>query len=131
MGVRLPSVASTAITNPLPSTAIETVICTLPPLNIPLDFAQILLFWFASITLAGNGANLTMRLRRGTTTSGATVGTGGWGVTAAASTLVILSGCYPDTPGAIAGQQYCLTCLQAGNTVAGTVNDVAMIALVL
>jgi hypothetical protein len=131
MGVRYPQVSSTVIANAMPATITETVLCILPPINISLDFAQIIIQWFASILMPGNGGNMNMRLRRGTTTAGAIVGNGPYLVTAAASTTVLLSQVYVDTPGAVAAQQYCLTCATIGNNVAGTLNDVCMLAYAL
>jgi len=131
MGVRFPSVASTAIANALPATAAETVICVTPPLTIPLDFAQIFLSWMAAIQSQTGTTTLQMRIRRGITTAGALVGAALWSQQSGAGNNALMSGFYVDTPGAVGGQQYCLTCAQNTATVAGTVADVSLIAFVL
>ena len=65
MGVRFPSVATTTSVGVLPATGAETVVATTPPLNIPLDFAQVLLFWwFVGNTGAGT-VGLVASIRRG------------------------------------------------------------------
>jgi len=130
MGVRYPSVATNVALNVLPATNAETIICTTPPLTIPLDFAQIIIFWFAQITTGTSTTSLQMRVRRGATLAGAIIGTG-WTLTIGAALNALPNGCYIDTPGAVAGQQYTLTCSQQGVTVAGTLIDQCLIAFAL
>lgn len=131
MGVRFPSVSITATGVVLPANANETVLAVTPPLNISLDFAQIFLTWFANM-LAGTGTTaLVFRLRRGTTVLGATIGNTSWPFTTVAGNNVVVGGGYPDTPGAVAGQQYALTVSQTGATAAGTLNDCAVLAFAL
>lgn len=131
MGVRFPQVASNVFVGPLPASAVETVILVSPPLNISLDFSQIVLLWACQI-LAGTGTTaLVFRLRRGTTAAGTLVNVAPWTLTLAAAANGIASGAYPDTPGAVAGQQYALTCSQTGATAAGTFVDGSLIAFAL
>lgn len=131
MGVRFPSVASTTVANVLPASAAETVICVLPAFDIPLDFAQIIIEWFAQITVGTSTTSLVFRIRRGTTVAGAQIGAAPWTFTTVAANLVSISGQYVDTPGAVGGQQYCLTCVQTADTVAGTLSDVCLVAYAL
>jgi len=131
MGVRFPSVATTAFIGPLPASAAETICATTPPLTIPLDFSQVILLWSFTF-LAGTGTTgFSMRIRRGTTTGGAQVGGHSWDFTIAAAASSCYGGAYVDTPGAVAGQQYTLTCVQTGATGAGTGEDVSLIAFAL
>jgi hypothetical protein len=131
MGVRQATASSTTVTNPLPATNAETVICTLPPINFSPDNALIFISWFANI-LAGTGTtSLTFRIRRGITALGASIGVNTWTHTLAAAASACMSGWYPDVPGAVGGQQYVLTCIQNAVTGAGTVQDIAMMAFVL
>lgn len=130
-GVRFPFVASTTFVGPLPANANETVILTTPPLNIPLDFAQIIIEWSCNIT-GGTGALAhVFRIRRGTTAGGLLVNAVGWQHIAAAAVVRTHSGQYVDTPGAVAGQQYSLTVVQTGVTAAGTFNDGVIFAYAL
>lgn len=106
MGVRLPSVVANSIGNAV-GTA-EIVVATTPPMNIPLDFATILLFWYYATTTPASTTNLQLRLRRGTTTAGTLVSSGVNQLVTASATAT-LSGFAFDVPGAVAGQQYSLT----------------------
>lgn len=131
MGVRFNSIASTTFVGPLPASAVETVILTTPLLNPALDFSQVFILWACDI-LAGTGTTaLVFRLRRGTTAAGALVNAAAWTHTLAAGNSAVVTGCYPDSPGAIAGQQYSLTVSQTGATAAGTFNDGSLIAFAL
>ncbi|SRR6266849_4145419 len=129
MGVRFPSVASTTIVT-VSVPAAETVIVTTPPLNISLDFAQIILLWYVLLTSGTGTTSLVYLLRRGTTTAGALLNVSAIDQTTAGNNTR-RSGVYVDTPGAVAAQQYSLTLAQTGLTVNGTVLDVCMIAFAL
>ena len=130
MGVRYPTAFSTTIAGSPPASGAETVVCISAPLTIPLDFAQVLLFWYVSLTTGAGTTSLTWRLRPGTTLTGATINQAfGFVVTAATQTQA--SGCYVHTPGAVAGQQYALTLQGTGTTGAMSVNDVCLLALAL
>lgn len=131
MGVRIYSASSVVVANVLPASAVETVICILPALTLPEDFAQVFLHWMANILAGTSTTALVFRIRRGTTTGGAQVGAAVWTHTLAAGNTAQVGGSYPDTPGAVANQQYCLTCSQTAATVAGTINDLALMAAIL
>jgi hypothetical protein len=131
MGVRFPSVATNTFVGPLPASAVETVVLTTPPINEPIDNAQVLLFWMANLTPGASTTSLVWRLRRGTTTAGVALGLTTWGFTTAAGNFVTNSGWYFDFPGVVAGQQYSLTVSQTADTVAGAWADGALIAMVL
>lgn len=131
MGVRFPSVATTTFIGPLPANATETVILTTPPINEPIDNAQVILYWMAAITAGTSVTGHNFRIRRGTTTAGAVIGANAWTFTTVATNNTVVSGCYVDLPGIVAGQQYSLTVIQQAATVAGTFNDGCLIAMVL
>jgi hypothetical protein len=130
MGVRFPSQASNAILNQPIVTTAQTICCITPPINLPLDFALVLILWYYVVTLGASTNSVTVRIHRGTTTAGAVLNTP-TNFAATASTIVSSSGCYFDTPGAVANQQYSLDIAQVGATGNATVNDVAMLAFVL
>lgn len=131
MGVRFPTIGSTVISNSVIGNAgAEGAVCILPPFNITLDFAQIFLFWYFVASTGTATTAYTMRLRRGSGATGALVNVASF-VTESAGVNVSLSGCYQDTPGAVAGQQYSLTCTPSGATAAGAVLDVALLAVAL
>ena len=131
MGVRFPSAFSTTFVGPLPANATETVVLTTPALTLPLDSAPVFFMWCAEIN-AGTGTTVfAFRIRRGTTTAGAFIGLQPWNLLASVGNAPMQSGCYVDTPGAVGGQQYSLTVVQTGATVAGVWNDGALLAFAL
>lgn len=131
MGVRFPQIASTTFVGPLPASAAETVILTTPPLNISLDFSQIIIQWACDILAGASTTSLVFRLRRGTTVAGTLINAAAWTHTLAAAASAVMSGVYVDTPGAVAGQQYSLTVVQTAATGAGTFNDGCLLAFAL
>jgi hypothetical protein len=132
MGVRFPSVRTNVIVNANLVTVAETVIATTPPLNLPLDFADILLLAYFVINPVGaSTTSVSWRIRRGTTTAGAQVMVSPGSTPATAGVFFSTSMQYFDTPGAVAGQQYTLTCNQNAATANGTVVDVFLAAFVL
>lgn len=131
MGVRFPSVATTTFIGPLPASAAETLVFTTPPINEPIDNAQVLLFWSCVITPGTSTTSLVYRVRRGTLVTSPLVNAAAWSFTTVAANLLFNSGWYPDNPGVVAGQQYSLTVVQTADTVAGAFVDGAMIAMVL
>lgn len=131
MGVRYPSVFSNTFIGPLPASAAETIVCTTPPLTLPLDGATVFLLWtFSVIAGTGNIFN-SFNIRRGTTLAGTAVNAGAQAGPATAASGAMYSGAYFDTPGGVAGQQYTLTVQQGGATAAGTFRDVSMLAFAL
>lgn len=130
MGVRFPSVSSGTLQNPLPANATETVVALTPPLTITLDFAQIFIFWLFNITAGTGTTAVAFRVRRGNTVAGLLV-SGVDAHTLAAGNQANVIGFTVDTPGAVAGQQYCLTLLQTGATGAGVANDIVILAFSL
>ncbi len=132
MGVRLPSVTTAPqLANVTVVTTAETIIATLPPFNISLDYAQILLFWWAMFTVGVGGTGVTVRVRRGAALTSPLVNIGNAILNPGAGNTINLSGCYADVPGAVAGQQYVLTVQQTAATANGTALDPAFIAIML
>src|SRR5258708_3089060 len=115
MGVRFPSVSTTTILGTLPANGAETIIATTPPLNLPLDFAQVILLWYFLGNSGASTTALNFILRRGTTVAGTLINVISGALVTAASG-VRFSGCYVDTPGAVAGQQYSLSESGVGTT---------------
>jgi hypothetical protein len=108
MGVRFPGVATTAIVNGSCPILTETVVLTTPPLSPPLDNAQVYLIWSLKLNTGNQPQTLSYTLRRGTTNGGAVVGFQAQ-ASEVASVILFRGGCYVDTPGVVAGQQYSLT----------------------
>ena len=130
MGVRYPGLGSNAITNTTITTTAETIVATLPALNLAIDYEMVLLFWYAVLTTGAGTTALTARLRRGSTATGTAVNTP-TAIAASASTAVNLAGSYIDTPGIVASQQYVLTLQATGASGNATVADVCISAICL
>src|SRR5216684_1268986 len=130
MGVRFPSVQSNVLVNPNVGINTETVVCTTPPLTLPLDGAVVLLFWYMLHFIGTTAVTTRYLLRRGTTIAGTLINVSA-NLQGTAGNLVLGSGCYFDTPGAVAGQQYSLSCIDPASTVAGAIQDAAMLAFAL
>ena len=131
MGVRFPSVASNTFVGPFPANDTETVVLITPPINEPIDNAQVLLFFSASLGVGAAVTSLTFRIRRGTTTAGTIIFLSPPIATVVAGNNYLGSFWYFDFPGVVAGQQYCLTVVQTAATGASVWTDGAMIAMVL
>ena len=130
MGVRFPSVASTTILASVPASGAETVICTTPPLTLPIDNAQVILL-FSFECLVGTGtATETWRIRRGTTVAGAQVNVAGT-FTIVGNNRWAMGAMYVDTPGAVDKQQYSLSLSGTATTGAWTTEDVCLMAFCL
>ncbi|MBZ5569458.1 MAG: hypothetical protein LAN64_16620 [Acidobacteriia bacterium] len=129
MGVRFATVASTAIVAS-PGAAAETIICTTPPINLFADNALVSIWWWFNMTLQATVSTVAFKLRRGPTTSDTQINRTAAFTWAGGSTC-FYSGCYVDTPGVVAEQQYCITvtCNSAGG--ASLVNDVCLACMVL
>ena len=131
MGVRFPSVQTNTFIGPLPASAAETVLCTTPPLSLPLDFAVVFLFWTFALTAGTGTTSVSFNIRRGPTITGALVTPNTWAQAIAAGALGLMSGNVFDAPGAVGGQQYSLTMTQNGATAAGTPGNVGLLAFAL
>jgi hypothetical protein len=121
MGVRFPGSANQ---QPIVNTAntAETAVLVSQPLNLSLDFQQVIIIWYVNWTPGASTTTTTWRLRRGN------------GITGAALTTQLLdglvvgnrtffSGMFSDVPGAVAGIQYSVTGQQTGGTAPGVVSD--------
>lgn len=131
MGVRFPSVQSNVLANPSVGINTETVVCVTPPLTLPLDSAVVLIFWYMSHTVGATAALCQYRLRRGATTGGALLNAGLGQDASAAGSVVTRSGFYFDNPGAAAGQQYCICCIDTASTGIGAIGDACILAFCL
>ncbi len=130
MGVRFPSGGTNTILGSVPATGAETVLFTTPQLILPLDFAQVFLFWELVHTIGTGTTSYTVRLRRGTTTGGTLINIANSTNTTAGNN-VRASGCYTDIPGAVTGQQYSLSVSGVATTGAFTTLDGTLIAFAL
>lgn len=131
MGVRFPSVQSSTFVGPLPASAAETIVCGVGPLNPSIDGAPVLIFWSMTYTPGTSNTAAIFTLRRGNTLAGVAFQLQPWQTPVTAGARVIASGWYPDSPGVVAEQVYILTIQQVAATVAGTLPDVSLIAMVL
>lgn len=130
MGVRLVSTASTTILGSPIVTNAETVIATSSLINLTLDFQQVLLVWRWSITTSAATISFQTRIRRGISTAGAQVNATDTMVPTAGSTNAT-GGCYVDTPGAVAGQQYSLSVQSVAASGNHVVTDVCLMVFAL
>lgn len=123
MGVRFPSVSSTTLVNTALVNAAETIMLTSPPLNLAVDFEQILIFWSICLNVVGASTTLAqVKIRRGTTAGGTQVNVNATTLATPANQF-FMSGCYIDTPGAVAGQQYTVTLAMLSATANSNAND--------
>lgn len=130
MGVRFPGLGNTTIVTPAIAAAGETVLFTSSPLNLSLDFQQVMIFWFINWTVGTGTTSTAFRIRRGTTITATSV-TANLTVTTAASSFASFSGCYIDSPGAVAGVQYSLTGNQTAGTGTASINDGCILVMAL
>lgn len=129
MGVRFPSVQSTTIVTAAPAAGTESVLCTTPGLNLPIDSAAVLLFGYAAIITGATITAIQLNLRRGTTVAGTLINIA-QNTLVGSATKVLMPIVYFDTPGIVAEQQWSL----CGNFVgagASTTTDVCLIAFAL
>jgi hypothetical protein len=131
MGVRLPSAGNQVLQNALPANNTEVIVLTSQPINISLDFQQVLIFWYISIQAGTSTASIGVKLRRGATTAGLLLNGANAGITLAAGQAQNLTGCWIDTPGAVAGIQYSIGLVQTGATGAGTMLDQSILVMAL
>ena len=130
MGVRFPSAASnTLLAANVPING-HVIVCTTPPINLPIDAAMVLLFWYIVHTVGATAATTQYLLRRGATVASPAVNVQ-QPITAVAGNIVEASGWYFDSPGMIAEQQYSLDCIDVGSTGLGAIQDACIIAFVL
>jgi hypothetical protein len=130
LGVRLPSVSSITLLTAVLTSATETAFVTSPGLNLSLDNALVQIYWMVQLNTGAGTTQIQIKLRRGIDITGLQVGAN-WNNVVTASTNRQLSGCYIDTPGIVAGQQYTVTALQIASAGAGTFSDACIIAMVL
>lgn len=130
MGVRLPTAASITLTTTVLTQNTETAFVTTPPLNLPFDNAQVLLFWYCDIAVGGSTTAMRINVRRGVDITGTLINVGA-NRTVASANIREFSGVYIDTPGAVAGVQYTLTALQTSAAGNGVFNDGSLVAMVL
>jgi hypothetical protein len=130
MGVRFPSAITNVQVGIYGAAGTEVVVLTTPPLTLPLDFAQVFLIWYVVFNCGTGTTGVQKRLRRGPALLSTAFDAGGI-VAVTANTIVSLSGCLFDTPGAAAGQQYSLTLAGTATTGAAGYIDGCLMAFCL
>jgi len=130
MGVHNPTVMNTTLLTTVLTQNTETAFLTTPGINLSLDNAQVLLFWWVNLGTGGSTTGIQITVRRGADLTGAiviqpTVDR----VTAA--TNAFFSGVFVDTPGIVANQQYTFSALQVAAAVNGSFNLGCALAMVL
>jgi hypothetical protein len=131
MGVRLPSGGNQVLQNALPANNAETIVLTSQLINITLEFQPVLIFWYISIQAGASTTSIGVKLRRGITTAGVQLNGLNAGITLTAGQAQNLTGCWIDTPGAVAGIQYSIGIVQTGATAAGTMLDQSILVMAL
>ncbi len=113
-----------------PAAAAETVVCTSAKLLVDVPQYVVLLTGLIDLTIGTSGVSVTLKLKRGTTTSGTAVTSGAtWGpyaVTATDEYQFTVMGY--DIPGASANLQYVLTATIGSGAATSTVNVVCLSA---
>ena len=131
MGVRFPSAVTTVSVGIYGATGAEALVLTTPPLTLPLDFAQVFLFWWVAFNCGTGTTAVNTRIRRGPLITSQAFDPGLANAAVTANTIVSLCGCFLDTPGAVTGQQYSITLAGTGTTGAGNFQEGCMIAFCL
>lgn len=131
MGVRLPSVASTAIVNVNPVNANETIVCQVGPFSLSLDNQPVLLFGYCAFTSGAGNASTQLRFRRGNVITAPQLNqTITYTLGAAFSWSMQLN--YVDAgAGAGAAMFYVLTYQGNGASGNATITDVCLVAMCL
>jgi len=81
-------------------TTTETALVTVGPINLAVDAAQVLLFWFLTLSTGASTSTVKVFIHRGSGLGGAFIGNGtSWVATTAASSGYTISGAYVDNPG--------------------------------
>lgn len=120
-----------------PAAASETVVASTPVFPAGFDAAVtvgVLIVAQAAFTVGTSGTAVTYRIRTGTTAGAGTVVFASGATTAgiAATNIVLENLIGIDTaPGALSGQQYCLTLQITGGAATSTVSAVTICALAL
>jgi hypothetical protein len=130
MGVRIGSAVAPFTVVVTPNLNTETIVVTTGFIVTPQDNAQILLFWFWQCVPGTTSTAVQARLRRGAAVGSALVNQSVNQLTSAGAGIY-MSGCYVDVLAAQGPVQYSLTYQSTAATVNGTVNDYALIAMVL
>lgn len=130
MGVRLPSVASKVLANAALAGNGEAPVLISPPLNLSIDFEQVLIFCYFNITPGASTTGVTGRIRRGVDATGTLITLANT-ITVVAANSYQLAMMYIDTPGAAAGVQYTMTGQTIAQTVQATIADGCIIVMAL
>ncbi|HKC69970.1 MAG TPA: hypothetical protein VKB60_00040, partial [Terriglobales bacterium] len=108
MGTRLISGATIVLANTTVTLNTLTLALVTPALSPVPDGSLVKLIWYLVILTGAGTTSWVVRLHRGALATDTVINAGA-GLTTPASTLAAFSGCYVDTPAAVAGQQYSLT----------------------
>lgn len=127
MGYRLPS-APAAVINNAASLAAETILTTTGALVPVADSAFILILWYFTLLIGTAGTAVTVRLRRGTTLTGAIINTP-TAVTVTAGNTVVFNGFQGDVLQPQGITQYSLTAQVTAATANSPLGDVAHLAI--
>lgn len=130
MGARNPTAFSTTIANAIVGAG-ETVVCVTPPISPIYDSTPVMLWFWANLVAGASTTNVQVRIYRGTSTAGVRLNVNVLGITTVAGNTVQPGGCYFDVPGSVAQQQYCFTLTCSNASGGSTLNDVAMLAIIL
>jgi len=113
-------------------TTTETVVISSGPVSLPFHTCHVIILAWCQLTSGAGTTDIVPRVRRGNTTAGALVGEANAEVvkTAAGSREPFMIMVHEERAGEEA-VEYCLTIQQAAATANGTVNQAAIIVLVL
>jgi hypothetical protein len=130
MGTRFGTFITKTIQNPLPASAVETVIFVTGPIILATDGAAVYFNWSLILTTGAGTTALYIRIRRGVTITGTLIAPSFWNNSAVPAAGYVIGGVYVDTFAA-SDTPYCLTVSQQGATAAGVLTDGCLHAFVL
>jgi len=130
MGVRWASNANNVLVNTTVHAAAETVVLRSNRINLAIDSAQVLVWWYLVLTCGATITAVRLALYQGTDANGTLINTI-LAVTTVGASTVVLSGVYPCSPGIVAEQQFTITLDASTGAGDSTVQDGAIAAMCL
>lgn len=130
MGVRFPGIVSTTRITTVLTLNNVTHIVQVNSISPVQDFQQVFIWWRLLVTMGTAATGLIVNLKRGSAVADPTINSG-QAINAPGGSTVECSGCWADTPGAVADQFYTIDLQQVAATGNATVNDACLSVMAL
>lgn len=130
MGIRNGSSGSKTILNASCANGVATDVCKTGQFGLAQDNAQVFISWYVVCTTGVGGVGIQQRLQKNLDISGATINAGAV-IAVLASSIILLTGSYVDTPGVVGVAQYSINLQVTGGAAALTIQDASIFAYVL